>query len=87
MPVLRRARRWALAILSRPLPGMVLAMGFIPATGGHDFHWLPSALPPEIAGRAQQERADRSRARIERILSLACTALAIYDLFLLASGA
>jgi hypothetical protein len=37
--------------------------------------------------KAVQERTERANALIVIVLTLACTALSIFDLFLLASGA
>jgi hypothetical protein len=70
------------------IPSGTCAMALPPTRGHHDVSWLgQSPLPDEMAAGEQQDREDRARARIAIVLTLACTLLSIYDLFLLASGA
>jgi len=85
IPRPRRLARVVRVLRAVLVPSPICAMAFIPAMGGHDIHWLPSALPPKIAEQAQHEREEHAHARIVIVLTLACTLLAIYDLFLLAS--
>ena len=86
--ILRPSRPARMVRVLRPalIPSPICAMSFIPATGGHRIHWVPSTLPPEMARKAREEHADHLRARIVLMLSLACTLLAIYDLSLFATG-
>ena len=73
---------------SGPGPGRI---GLTAASSGsHDVKWIESAapayvLPPASASQAA-DRRDRMNALIVTLLTLACTALAVFDLFLLASG-
>lgn len=63
---------------------------FTPTSGSPDVRWIrpdtPAYLPPPMS-KAVQERTERANALIVIVLTLACTALSIFDLFLLASGA
>lgn len=65
-------------------------VGFMPASGASDVKWIapnrPVYLPPPRPGREILERSERTNALVVLILTFACTALAIFDLFLLASG-
>jgi hypothetical protein len=65
-------------------------VGFTPASGSPDVRWIrpdrPAYLPPPMSKSAAGERAERANALIVVALTLACTALAIFDLFLLAAG-
>jgi len=66
-------------------------MGFAPMSGGApDVKWIrPDShayMPPPMSKTAIRERSERAHALIVIVLTLACTALAIFDLFLLASG-
>jgi hypothetical protein len=65
-------------------------MGFAPASGPSDVKWIapdrPDYLPPPMSKSAAIERSERANALIVIVLTLACTVLAIFDLFLLASG-
>ena len=65
-------------------------VGFTPASGAPDVKWIrpdrQAYLPPPMSKTAIRERSERANAMIVIVLSLACTALAIFDLFLLASG-
>jgi len=47
----------------------------------------PSYLPPPMPSSQAAARSERTHALVVIVLSLACTALAIFDLFLLAAGA
>ncbi len=47
----------------------------------------PSYLPPPVPGSRATVGSERARALVVIVLTLACTALAIFDLFLLAAGA
>jgi hypothetical protein len=65
-------------------------MGFMPASGAPDVKWIrpdrSAYLPPPMSKSAATERSERANALIVIVLTLACTILAIFDLFLLASG-
>ncbi len=66
-------------------------VGFVSASGaGPDVKWIrpdrPAYLPPPASKTAIRERSERAHAMIVLVLTLACTALAVFDLFLLASG-
>jgi hypothetical protein len=43
-------------------------------------------LPPSMQRSRAVERAERANANVVILLTLACTVLAIFDLFLLAAG-
>jgi hypothetical protein len=66
-------------------------VGLAPTSGSPDVRWIrPDShvyLPRPMSGTAVRERGERANALIVIVLTLACTALAIFDLFLLASGA
>ncbi len=47
----------------------------------------PSYLPPPMPGSQATAHSERTHALVVIVLTLACTALAIFDLFLLAVGA
>ncbi len=70
--------------------GQFSRVGFAPASGSSDVRWIrpdrPAYLPPPTSKSAVKERSERANALIVLVLTLACTALAIFDLFLLASG-
>jgi hypothetical protein len=72
--------------LSAGLPSRV---GFTPASGPLEVKWIrpdtPAHLPPPML-KSVQERTERTNALIVIVLTLACTALSLYDLFLLAVG-
>lgn len=55
-----------------------------------DVKWIrpegPTYLPPAMPKSQAAERSERANALIVIALTLACTGLAIFDLFLLASG-
>jgi hypothetical protein len=63
---------------------------FAPTSSPTDVKWIrpdrPAYLPPPMPERAIRERSERTNALIVIVLTLACTILAIFDLFLLASG-
>jgi len=65
-------------------------VGFAPTSGPADVKWIapdrPAYLPPPASKTAIRERSERANALIVIVLTLACTVLAIFDLFLLASG-
>ncbi len=65
-------------------------VGFASASGSPDVKWIrpdtPTYLPPPMHKPAVQERTERANALIVIALTLACTAMSIFDLFLLASG-
>jgi hypothetical protein len=66
-------------------------VGFTPASGSPDVKWIrpdrTTHLPPSPMATSQAaERSERANALIVIGLTLACTVLAIYDLFLLAAG-
>jgi hypothetical protein len=70
--------------------GQSSRVGFAPTSGSSDVRWIrpdrPAYLPPPASKAAIQERSERANAMIVIVLTLACTVLAIFDLFLLASG-
>jgi hypothetical protein len=70
--------------------GQSSRVGFTPASGAPDVKWIrPDShayLPPPISKSAAKERSEQATARIVIVLTFACTAVSIYDLFLLASG-
>lgn len=65
-------------------------VGFTPASGSPDVRWIrpdtPAFRPPPMPRANVQERTERANAMIVIVLTLASTALSVYDLFLLASG-
>jgi hypothetical protein len=67
-------------------------VGFAPMSGapGPDVKWIrpdrPAYLAPPTARSDATERSERANAMIVICLTLACTVLALYDLFLLAAG-
>jgi hypothetical protein len=65
-------------------------VGLAPTSGSPDVRWIrpdtPVHLPPPMSKDALRERSERANALIVIVLTLACTALALYDLFLLAAG-
>ncbi len=70
--------------------GQSSRVGFTPTSGAPDVRWIapdrPAYLPPPMSKSAMKERSERANALIVLVLTLACTALAIFDLFLLAAG-
>ena len=70
--------------------GQSSRVGFTSASGAPDVKWIrpdrQAYLPPPMSKTAIRERSERANAMIVIVLTLACTALAIFDLFLLASG-
>ncbi len=66
-------------------------VGLTPAIGPADVQWVRPAgtpdpwLPPPPSSSAR-DRTDQVQALVVIVLTLACTALALFDLFLLASG-
>lgn len=70
--------------------GQSSRVGFTSASGSLDVKWIrpdrPTHLPPPMLKSTVRERTERANALIVIVLTLACTALAIFDLFLLASG-
>jgi hypothetical protein len=71
--------------------GQSSRLGFTPASGPSDVKWIrpdtPTYTPPPMSKSAARERTERANASIVIVLTLACTALAVFNLFLLASGA
>jgi hypothetical protein len=65
-------------------------IGFSPASAPGGVHWIrpeqPRYRPPPLPTSSAQETSERAHALIVIVLTLACTVLAIFDLFLLASG-
>lgn len=65
-------------------------VGFTPSSGAPDVKWIrpdsQAYLPPPMSQSGATERSERATARIVIVLTLACTVLALYDLFLLAAG-
>ena len=70
--------------------GQSSGVGFTPASGSLDVKWngpnTPTRLPPPVLKSAVPERTERVNALIVIVLTLACTVLSLFDLFLLASG-
>ena len=70
--------------------GQSSRVGFTPASGAPDVKWIrpdrPAYLPPADIQVSSGERSEQANALIVIVLTLACTVLAIFDLFLLASG-
>ncbi len=71
--------------------GQSSGVGFAPTSGAPDVRWIrpdrPAAYLPSPVAKAQAaERSERANAMIVIVLTLACTVLALYDLFLLAAG-
>ena len=70
--------------------GQSSRVGFTPANGAPDVKWIAphsqAYLPPPMSKAQATERSERATARIVIVLTLACTVLALYDLFLLAAG-
>jgi hypothetical protein len=64
--------------------------GFMPTGGSPDVRWIrpdtPTHLPPPMPRSAARARTERAHALIVILLTLACTALSLLDLYLLASG-
>jgi hypothetical protein len=56
----------------------------------HEVSWIrpqsQSYAPPPMRPSQARERAERANASVVIMLTLACTALSIFDLFLLAAG-
>jgi len=71
--------------------GQSSRLGFTPASGPSDVKWIrpdtPTYMPPPMSKSAARERTERANALIVIVLTLACTALAVFNLFLLAVGA
>ncbi len=69
--------------------GQASLVGFTLARGSPDVKWIradsPAYLPPPMLKSAQQ-RAERTNALIVIVLTLACTALSVLDLFMLATA-
>jgi hypothetical protein len=82
---------------SSPYPGRPVGAGVPSVEELQDFKMIlpgaaaqPSAAPSRLRSRslapATPEQAERVNAAIVIVLTLACTVLAFFDLFLLASG-
>ena len=60
------------------------------ASGPSDVKWIrpggQAYLPPSMSKSMATERSERVNALVVIVLTLACTALAVFDLFLLAAG-
>jgi hypothetical protein len=71
-------------------PGPPRRVGFSPASGSPDIKWIrpgtPAYPPSPMPRSSMRERTEQTNAMIVIVLTLACTALSLYDLFLLASG-
>jgi len=65
-------------------------MGFTATSGAPDVKWVrpdgPTYRATPISKSQATERSERANAMIAIALTLACTVLALYDLFLLAAG-
>jgi hypothetical protein len=61
-----------------------------PASGPSDVKWIrpggQAYLPPSLSKSMHTERSEQVNALVVFVLTLACTALAVFDLFLLAVG-
>ena len=71
--------------------GQSSRVGFTPASGAPDVKWIRpdrhAYLPPPMSKISNlRSAANRRTPMIVIVLTLACTVLAIFDLFLLASG-
>jgi hypothetical protein len=70
--------------------GQTSRVGFVSTSGAPDVKWIrpdrPAYLSPPASKTAIRERSERVNAMIVLVLTLACTVLAVFDLFLLASG-
>ena len=70
--------------------GQSSRVGFVSTSGSSDVKWIApdrqAYLPPPMSKTAIRERSERANALIVIVLTLACTVLAIFDLFLLAAG-
>jgi hypothetical protein len=66
-------------------------LGFTYASGPPDVKWIrpdnPTHLPTRMSRSDVQDRTERANALIVMGLTLGCTVLSLFDLFLLASGA
>jgi hypothetical protein len=74
-----------------PRAGPSGRVGLTPAIGPADVQWIrpagtPSPWMPPPPNSSARDHTDRVQALIVIVLTLACTALALFDLFLLASG-
>ena len=71
--------------------GMSGRVGLVPTSGPSDVKWIApdshAYVPPPMGASRAVERSERANALIVILLTLACTILAIYDLFILAAGA
>jgi hypothetical protein len=69
--------------------GQASCVGFTPMSGPPDLRLIrpdtPAYLPAPML-KSVQERTERTNALIVTLLTLACTAMSVFDLFLLASG-
>jgi hypothetical protein len=70
--------------------GQSSRVGFTPASGPPDVKWIrpdsPTHLPTRMSKSDVQDRTEQANALIVMGLTLGCTALSLFDLFLLASG-
>jgi hypothetical protein len=73
-----------------PSAGRSGHVGFTPMSGSPEVRLIrpatPTHLPPPMPKPPARERSERTSALIVIMLTLACTALAFYDMFLLAAG-
>lgn len=73
-----------------PHAGQSGRVRFEPASGAPDVKWIhsdrPAHLSSSMSKAAVEDRTERTNALIVTVLTLACTALSLYDLFLLAAG-
>jgi hypothetical protein len=65
-------------------------VGFLPASGSTEVKWIRSDRlthpPPRMSNSNVQGGTERARALIVIVLTLGCTVLSFFDLFLLAAG-
>lgn len=73
-----------------PNAGQPDRIGFVSASGPPDVKWIrpdgPVYLPPSMSKTTLDDRTERTNALIVIVLTLACTLLSLYDLFLLVAG-
>jgi hypothetical protein len=74
-----------------PSTGQSGCVGFTPTSGSLNVSWIrpdrPTHLPPPTPRSQAAGGRERSDALVVIVLTLACSTLAVFDLFLLASGA
>jgi hypothetical protein len=66
--------------------GVSWGVGFTLASGPVDVKWIRPGAPTPMSSSPAQKGTDHVNALIVIVLTLACTVLSLFDLFLLASG-